>query len=508
MKFIKYLLLSSVFVFTNCTDIIEGEPESYTVNNGTYTVNEAQSVLLGAYASLRDQKTYEWALTEILSDNTYNNYVGSSELKRLQVVAYDTFNYDNSDTGYYLGPYWLSVYTSIRAANTVIKGVGYSYDSGSKSLKFSPLKMTEAEAKVVTAEACFIRAYNYFNLVRMFGSVPLVDVPFENARDAYNLPLSSTDKIYDLIITDLKFAVDNGISSNYSASSSNVGKANKWAAAGLLAKVYLTRGDKASAKTQLESIIGTGAVSDTGAKGYGLESSYSNVFSTGNEMNKEILFSIRYSSSNTLVGNSFTEVFAGVGQSTPSSRNDNGVNVELYNAYNAADARRGVNILAGKAGNTKTAQRFFLTKYYSEVSLSGFGPNDWPVLRYADVLLMYAEALGNTPTSVGYINQVRKRSYPTGLLATTLSDAAFENALFNERRLELAGENERWFDLLRRQATTTTGFDLKAFMKAHFTNSFNVYKLDSSNSTDLNYYLNNVEKSNFLLPIPLSQLLK
>lgn len=509
MKFIKYLLLSSVLVFTNCTDIIEIEPESYILDNGSYTTLVAENLLLGAYASLRDQKTTEWALTEILSDNTYNNVVGTSELRRLQVIAYDTFNYDNSDTSYYLGPYWLSVYTSIRAVNSVIKGVGYTYDPSAKALNFAELQVLEPKAKEIAAQAAFIRAYNYFNLVRMFGSVPLVHVPFENARDAYNFPLSSVDEVYDLIITDLKFAIANGLSDSYSSSSANVGKANKWAAVGLLAKVYLTRGDKASAKTQLETLVGTTA-STTSLKGYGLESTYANVFSIANEMNKEILFSIRYSNSNVVVGNSFTEIFAGVGQTTATSRNDNGVTADLYNAYASTDTRRTTTILkdAVPVNETKVAQRYYLNKFYSAVSTSGLGPNDWPVLRYSDVMLMYAEALGNSSTAIQLINLVRTRSTAGTSYSTTMTDAAFENALFNERRLEFAGENERWFDLMRRRTNTTTGFDLKTFMKDHFTNSFSVYKLDSTNNSDLNFYLNNVDKSNFMLPIPLSQLLK
>lgn len=126
MKLIKYLLLSSVLVFTNCTDLIEVEPESYIIDNGSYNLVVAQNLLLGAYASMRTPKETEWALTEVLSDNTYNNVTSTSDLKRLQIINYDTFNYDNSDRSYYLGPYWLATYTSIRAANTVIQGVGYT----------------------------------------------------------------------------------------------------------------------------------------------------------------------------------------------------------------------------------------------------------------------------------------------------------------------------------------------------------------------------------------------
>ena len=508
MKLIKYLLLSSVLVFTNCTDLIEVEPESYIIDNGSYNLVVAQNLLLGAYASMRTPKETEWALTEVLSDNTYNNVTSTSDLKRLQIINYDTFNYDNSDRSYYLGPYWLATYTSIRAANTVIQGVGYTYDPTSASFSFKESQIIESSAKSLAAEACFIRAYNYFNLVRMFGSIPLVYIPFETPRDAYTLPNSSVSDVYKLIITDLKFAVDNGLSANYSATSADVGKANKWAAAALLAKVYLTLGDKASAKTQLESIIGT-TVATTGIKGYGLESTYASVFSTSNEMNKEILFSIRYSNANTTVGNSFTENFAGIGQTTPNVRSDNGVTDELYNAYLSTDTRRAVTILKGATPTgTGTAgiQRYFLTKFYSAVTVSGLGPNDWPVIRYSDVLLMYAEALGNTPTAVQFINLVRTRAFgnTTNNYATTMSNAAFETALFNERRLEFAGENQRMFDLLRLSSTSTNGFDLKAHFINHFTNAYAAF-YQPDLIYPLSFYTDNVNKTNFLLAIPAIQ---
>ncbi|WPR71012.1 RagB/SusD family nutrient uptake outer membrane protein [Flavobacterium sp. NG2] len=507
MKLIKYLLLSSVLIFSNCTDVIEVEPQSYIVDNGDFTLLVAQNLLLGAYASMRAPKETEWALTEVLSDNTYNNVTSTSDLRRLQVINYDTFNYDNSDRSYYLGPYWLASYTSIRAANTVIEGVGYTYEPSSQSLNFSEIKIAETSAKTLAAEACFIRAYNYFNLVRMFGSIPLVYVPFETPRDAYTLPNASVEDVYKLIIADLKFAVDNGISENYSPLTTNVniGKANKWAAAALLAKVYLTLGDKASAKTQLESIIGT-TVATTGIRGYGLETSYASVFSTSNEMNKEILFSIRYSNANTTVGNSFTESFAGVGQTTPNSRTDNGVTEDLYNAYSSTDTRRNVTILKGATPTgTGTAgiQRYFLTKFYSAVTVAGLGPNDWPVIRYSDVLLMYAEALGNTPTAVQFINLVRTRASATAY-STTMTNADFEENLFKERRLELAGENQRMFDLLRRNSTTTTGFNLKTHFINYFTNAFpTFYQPDLI--YPLSFYIDNINKTNFLLVIPATQ---
>jgi hypothetical protein len=509
MKILKYILLSSVLVFTNCSDVINVEPESYIVDNGSYTYFVAQNLLLGAYATLREPKNTEWALTEVLSDNTFNNYGSvSTDAKRLKIMEYDTFNYDNGDTGYYLGPYWLATYTSIRAANTVIQGVGYTYSPDTNGLNFTELQISETSAKALAAEACFIRAYNYFNLVRMFGSIPMPYVPFATPRDAYTLPYSSVSDVYKLIITDLKFAVANGLSANYSASSADVGKANKYAAAALLAKVYLTMGDKASAKTQLESIIGTanlGGTNNQASTLYGLESSYATVFSNSSKMGKEILFSIRYSSSNATVGNGFTELFAGgTAQSSPNVRGDNGITEDLYNEFltSTTDTRKGVTV---NALPVTIPQKYYLSKFYSAVTVTGFGANDWPVLRYSDVLLMYAEALGNTATAVKFINLVRTRAtatvYPAAAFAT---DAAFETALLKERRLEFAGENQRMFDLHRFTANSTTGFNIKNVMINYFNNNYATFYSGVAPYT-LSDIISKVNNSNFLLKIPTTQ---
>lgn len=126
------------------------------------------------------------------------------------------------------------------------------------------------------------------------------------------------------------------------------------------------------------------------------------------------------------------------------------------------------------------------------------------MIRYSDVLLMYAEALGNTPTAVQFINLIRTKATAGAAYPTTLTNAAFETALFNERRLEFAGENQRMFDLLCLSSTSTNGFDLKAHFINHFTNAYAAF-YQPDLIYPLSFYTDNINKTNFLLAIPAIQ---
>lgn len=501
MKKINCFFVSLVLFLTSCNDILEVEPTSYTQYpaNGSFSLSEASALLIGCYASMQDPITYEWALTEIVSDNTFNNFTGTSDLRRLTAIDNDTFDWQANDLNY-LYPYWATTYTSIRSTNVLLNGIGYTYNATSGTLSFAQKEVVEASAKPLAAEACFIRAYNYFNLVRIYGEVPLVTVNFINPRDAFSVGKSPVSEIYKLIIADLQFAATNGLTTAYSSTSVNLGKANRYAAQALLAKVYLTLGQKTNALPLLQNIITNG--------GYSLQTSFTNVFSVANEMNSEIIFAIRYGNgSNQAVGNAWQENFQT--RSTPLPRGDNGIAPSLFNAFatisSTSDARRNVSI---RRNTSFVPTRYELEKYFGSVSIRSTGLRDWPVLRYSDVLLMYAEAAGNIPQSITYMDLVRKRSWSASPSLATLINASnpFEKVLLNERRLEFIGENQRWFDLLRFSQHSNAGgtINVKTIMKNYFTDAYTLY-YGPDLGVPLTTYHTNIDASTLVLPIPASE---
>lgn len=509
MKNIKITLFSLLLVLSSCNDILDIEPTSYIQypSTGSFSLSEASALAVGCYAGMRDPITYEWALTEIISDNTFNNATNTTDLRRLAAVDFDTFDWQANDLNY-LYPYWSTTYTSIRNTNVLINGVGFTYDNAAGALSFSKKELDETTAKSLAAEGCFIRAYNYFNLVRLFGQVPIITENFVNPRDAYGIGKSPVADVYKLIIADLKFTIAYGLSATYSSSSANLGKANKWAAEALLAKVYLTLGgtaNKALALPLLTDVISNSGHSlvTTGSGTTFGTSSFSKVFDTANEMNSEIIFAIRYGfGSNQIVGNNWQELWSSSG--APLLRGDNGIAPSLYNIFNSSDARRNGSIKA--YSTVYNPARFELYKFYNSISLTGTGLRDWPVIRYADVLLMYAEAAGRSDANtLTRMNLVRQRSWSTAITAANIStDASFESVLLNERRLEFVGENQRWFDLLRFTNNSTTGTNVKTIMKNYFTNEYAIYyQLDLG--IPLSTFTTNIDNSSLLLPTPSSE---
>jgi hypothetical protein len=297
--------------------------------------------------------------------------------------------------------------------------------------------------------------------VRLYGGVFLSHEPTTPA-EAKEMNRTSVDEIYKLIIADLQNASDNGDKAKFgSIASANIGRANSWSAKALLAKVYLTLNRKAEAATLLTDIIAN--------SGYKLQVNYADVFSTANEMNSEVLFAIRYKAGGIGLGSSFGNSFAPLNSGAAViNGSGSGLNypaMELNKQYDVLDKRKAVNI--GTYG-TGAAAKLYPAKHISPVVVANDSETDWMVIRYSDVLLMLAEANGYTQASLDAINQTRTRAGLSALTMTTVPNvAAFDNALSNERKLELAFENQRWFDLLR-YSTTLPSIKIIDVLKAHF----------------------------------------
>ena len=260
--------------------------------------------------------------------------------------------------------------------------------------------------------------------------------------------------------------------------------------------LYLLENKKADAVTLLTDVKDN--------SGYSLQSNYANVFSTTNEMNSEILFAVRFKSGGIGLGSHFGNTFAPLGSGSAIINGDgDGLNYPTADLDTATNGDLRKPTLIGVYG-TGTNAKLYVKKYLFPVTLVDDGESDWPVLRYADILLMMAEAKGYTQESLDLINSVRSRAgLPNYTMSTVTSVAQFELALSNERRIEFAFENQRWFDIVRFNTTLTT-LTAVQIMKDHFADEYyNHYRLYVAPAPTLNELYTNVSTNNrLLLPIP------
>ncbi|MEO7264303.1 MAG: RagB/SusD family nutrient uptake outer membrane protein [Ferruginibacter sp.] len=495
MKQVKIILFITGLAFCSCKKAIDLYPES-NLNTATYYTSyaEVNAGVLACYNGMRNPLYREWQMSELRSDNSLQGVTGSTNTFNRDLSDLDQFAPATTHNAIY--NYWLDAYNDIRNCNIVLQklGVVYSPSTGSTTLEAISFPVSEVDRKQLAGEAMFIRSVQYFNLVRLFGGVFLLHKPV-SPTEAKTINRSSVAEIYKLIENDLKFAIANTKSDPYGqVSELDKGRANAWAAKALLAKVYLTQNQKAEAASLLQDVITN--------SGYSLQSTYAAVFSIANELNSEILFTVRYKSGGIGQGSSFGNDFgplnsgsaiisgSGLGWNTPTTELD---------TLLMGDARRPVNISSYGVG---TAANLYVKKYLNPVVITNDGEADWPVIRYADVLLMLAEAQGYSPASIALINQVRVRTGLGPLPGTVNSVASFEKALSDERRYEFAFENQRWYDLVRYNTTMTT-ITAQQTMKEHFAHMYAVhYSKYLAPTPTLAQLQANVTAEHLLLPIP------
>jgi hypothetical protein len=492
---VSLLILSSIFL-ASCEKNIDLYPQSNLTTEKFYkNASDVQIALNGCYNALRDPLLEEWKLTELRSDNTIMSNSGSRSVPNRDLSDLDLFIPSTSHAAIY--NYWIANYFNIRNINNILNSLNVNYSPSTSKLtaEATTVEITDAQKKTLSSEAAFIRAYHYFNLVRLYGGVMVIHEPV-NPFEAIEINRSSVDDTYKLIIADLTYAIENGSTLKYaSIPVANLGKVNAWTAKALLAKVYLTLNRKTDAIPLLTDIITN--------SGYGLVTNYADVFSVINEMNKEVMFAIRYKAGGIGQGSPFPNLFApelsGVAIINGDGSGQNAPSKELNSVYNTLDNRNAASI--GVYGTI--FNNLYPKKMISQVSLKGDAENDWVVIRYADVLLMLAEAQGNTTASLALINQTRARAGLPALTATTVTTTAiFEKELANERRLEFTFENIRWFDLLRYKKTmpsldpVTT---MTANFSAMFTGHYSKYPSPAPNLVTIQSY---VTDQKLLLPIP------
>lgn len=402
--FIITILLLNMLWFNSCEDFLNLSPVS-EIGSATFYKNEkeVEGGVLAIYDGMQNYVQTEWALTEMRSDNTHTRAQRSEgEWREFETMNVQTINATVSD-------YWIDNYNVIFRANTVLENLA---NVSTTSLKLQ----YEGEAK-------FARALSHFNLVRAFGDVPVIDRVIKYTDKEY-FARDPQSEVFSLIESDLLTAIDNLSGRSGIA----VGRATKGAAQAILAKVYLTLKDYQKAKTVLDQLI-------TGGD-YVLMTTFNDVFYT--ERNNEIIFGVQFIQDDTKDSQLFSYQFTESGLNYPTN--------DLMNIVDPADERKSTlffwNPLAGATGDWECGK--FQPKTKSQTQ-----GNDWIIIRYADVLLMHAEAIlaGNASTTdlsaLSSFNAVRTRA---GLsTVTTLT----KDLLLTERRIELSCENQRLYDLIR-----------------------------------------------------------
>ncbi len=463
MKNLKYFILTfCALSFGSCN---LDQPFYSDVSEEDYVTSDSDvnTLVIGCYNALQSTIDVEYAVTEVRSDNSRMYTANSSAGNNLLLTHLDQATIATSND--FVADYWEACYVGIYRSNKVIEFLDVVEDDDSRA-------QYEGEAR-------FLRALHYFNLVRLWGPVFLVTTA-TSADEARNQQRASTDEIYALIESDLCAIVDGELLPD-AMDTDNLGRATMTAAKSLLAKVYMTRysvGDEkynVEAKALLEEVI---AAVGSPTSGSSLVA-YADVFDYTNEMNSEIIFTIRHQSGNLGIGSPFGNYFA------PVSNDENVLAYTCYNRNRPSDelitllkahgdaTRRNVIVQENYYNVTseKTIYDTYTPKYITPVTAQDDGDADWPVIRVADMLLLYAELLneigGPSETALSYLNMIRERAdISTYTLGDLPSLYEFREAVRAERRMELAIENHRWFDLLRwgiAAETISTHLDTEIF---------------------------------------------
>ncbi|WP_146901318.1 RagB/SusD family nutrient uptake outer membrane protein [Adhaeribacter aerolatus] len=464
-SYIITLLLSCGLLGSCGDDFLSIVPETQ-LSSATFFTKEAdfQQAVNAAYVPLRTIfNDRSWLLSEMHSDNTYyarNPAFGATEQQEdLADFALPEANGVTSNT-HVLNQYrqdYLIIARTNQILSTIDK-IEFSADSKNN----------------IRGQALFLRAFAYFELARYFGKVPLHLEPVTNRSEAA-LPLSSEEDVYAQIIKDASEA----ITLLPVKSKQQAGRATSGAARTLLANVYIVQKKWAEAEKLLKEIVASNE--------YSLIPDYANVFSTstGNKNNQESVFEVQFLEGSAGLNGNFlyqfmprnilaNELVTITGTTNPQPLSGEGNNIptpDIIAAYEPNDARKDVSVgyitLSSSARQNKVYP--YIKKYAKPHALHDNHGMNWPVYRYSEVLLFLAEALneqGKAGEAATFLNQVRKRA--------GLGDASgdLREAIYKERRVELAFENKRWFDLVRtgRAIATITAYGnrIKANPQAYY----------------------------------------
>ena len=437
IKKISFILVLAFLAFSCKKSFLELAPISNANVNAVFksradfdlALNAAYSTLYTIYAPKGSMSF----TGELMSDNTTVSTLAiSGSFTIVDQQAFRDYSIATTNTGVYI--FWVDHYTSLYQVNIVLD-------------KIAGASLEDAYKKQVIAEMKFLRALYYFNLVRLYGDVPLVTTPIVG-EEAYAMKRSPAADVYKQITDDLKAAAADLTDPG---SEPAKGRATRGAAKSLLGKVYLTMGDKTSAAQTLKEVYDS-----YGGSKYDLLPDFASLWgnTTAQKNTKESIFEVQYLGGAANPYSQFWPAFAPF-ENFAITKYGGGMNMvtdDLYNEYETGDARRDISFYLGydKAG-TFVPIKFNKKWVDLTAPLDGGGEacnNNFMVLRYADVLLLLSEATGDPQ----YLNKVRARAKLPLYGTATYPSAKYPTidlAVEHERRMEFALEYQRWFDLKR-----------------------------------------------------------
>lgn len=451
IKLYSLLAIGVSILSFSCSKLLEENPKDQVfVENFFETENDAISSVNSIYAVLNSTSvgptfggvyhSSYWVAMGLASDEMENRLVGSVSLDELD-------NFDHKPVNSILKDFWSNAYKGVSNANFAIEGI-------------PKVNMDEALQMRLLGEARFLRGLLYLDLVRWYGDIPLI-LTFEGAELFPDR--APKEEVYAAIIEDLLFAEAN-LPASYPAGDGK-GRATSGAAKGLLAKTYLNMEDYTSCIQYCNDIIESG--------NYQLWPTFDEVFRIPNTNGIETLFNVGFGTANNSI--TFWEVGQFNVRLLPRELSSEipGINAQgwqvptqhLFDSFDDLDRRKKVTFISSVEqpnGGTLEIEPH-IRKYWDEITepLGGNTENDFPYLRYADILLILAEAINEQsggPNTEAYeaINTVRRRARFDGTQEqnvlpdlTNLNYEQFRDAILEERRKEFVAEGHRWLDLVR-----------------------------------------------------------
>ena len=509
------IVLCTLFAMTSCNDFLQVDPSNGIRKDNFYqTAAQVDDALTGLYGTLKPVPKYLFVMSEIRSDNVWV----LTDSKQNDYADVATFNSSGLLTDNIISSCWADYFKVVASANTLLERI--------EGVKFS-----NADAKTqYIAEARFIRALAYFDLIRFFGRVPMALKPL-TTDEAFQLGQSEPEEVYaEVIIPDLQYAAEHlaEIAFDYQ-NNSHSERVTQIAAKALLGKVYLTMAGyplndtakKPLAQALFKEVIDYATANDlywaddidewnrmwiheNDNKYYIFEIQYIMHTDDGNPMVTLTVPSnpgLEWCANNLITG---PHLYVEKGLQMHFIERDNTLNKYLDERVDGTiNLRETVN--EDGSVSVSTGNTFYVKFFESRIKRGKLGyydmdaqiidrtywPQNYPILRLEDIMLLYAECVGNTEEGYAMINKIRQRAGLDALAG--LSDDEFQEAVANERRYELVEEGHRWFDLVRHNKYVET-------MKAMFIND------DTTEDGTYANFANRVNADMYLYPIPQSQM--
>jgi starch-binding outer membrane protein, SusD/RagB family len=460
----------ALLLLAGCENVLEVKPETFSGTNNYYqTPDQMDRAIFGAYSQL--QPLYGggaggpmWSLAEMRSDNTTYE---QNQTDRSQVLTENVDDFMTTADNTNVSLMWNTAYTGILQTNVILDRIG-------------AVTYTDPVAKDrIIGEAKWLRALYYYDLVRLFGDLPLRLHETQTYDGSFTPQRTPADSVYKVIIADLQDAIAK-LPTRAALPAAQAGRATQGAAAMVLADVYMTQKNWAQAATVLQSVIGMG---------YTLVTPFDRAFDPTAKNGPESIYEVQYAEAVVNESSTFLQRFIPntsaknltFGTTDVAGSVGSGWNIptkDMLRAYEPGDLRRSasngfwVSVLNRPEVDVVFNDTIpYIKKFYHPYATAGRTNDNFPLFRYAEALLDYAETLNElnrTTEAYPFINQVRARAGLPPL--ANMSQAQFRDAVFAEERVELAYEDKRWFQLLRTGRALSImqaqGIDIKSYAGA------------------------------------------